>query len=309
MDFLVLVSFLPMLDLRRLSTFREVVTRRSFSAAADALDYTQSSVSQQIATLERELGVTLIDRASRPIAPTAMGHALLAQADALLGQAASVERELAALARGETGTLRFAGFATAWATFLPEAVAAFSRLHPGVQLELHQMEPEPAARAVRAGELDLAVLYRFDAPPDDGALQWTSLMTDPYAVALPVGHRLAGRRRITLRSLAHERWVSPPPRERYAQVLLDLCRTHGGFTPQVGFETADVAMAQPIVAAGLAVAMLPALALVPTQAGVVVRPLSSTPPAREVWALSAPGAAPVAAAMRTAVVRAARPPR
>ena len=297
-----------MLDLRRLRTFREVIGRSSFSAAAQALDYTQSSVSQQITTLERDLGVTLVDRTSRPVKATAAGAAVLARADALLVQADAIERELAALTRGEAGTLRMGGFFTAWATFLPTAVAAFSRAHPGVALELRQLEPAPAARGVRAGELDLAVVYGFE-PPDDTTLHSTHLLDDPYAVALPSGHPLAASGQISLADLAGERWTSPPADHEYTQVLRGLCREHGDFEPDVAYETGDIAMAQPIVAAGLAVALLPALGLVPTHAGVAVRRLRSTAPARSVWSVRASNRrAPVAAAMNEALARAARQP-
>jgi DNA-binding transcriptional LysR family regulator len=285
-----------------------VIGRRSFSAAAQALDYTQSSVSQQITTLERDLGVTLVDRTSRPVKPTAAGAAVLAHADALLSQADAVERELAALTKGESGTLRLGGFFTAWATFLPGAVADFSRSHPAVALELHQLEPVPALRGVRAGELDLAVIYGFE-PPEDGVLESTHLLDDPYAIALPSRHPLAARDALDLGQLAGERWVSPPADHAYTQVLRDLCREHGDFEPDVAYETGDIAMAQPIVAAGLAVALLPALGLVPTHAGVRVLALRSTPPARSVWTIQPPNRrAPVAAAMNAALARAARRP-
>ncbi len=294
-----------MLDLRRLTTFREVVGRRSFSAAAQALDYTQSSVSQQITTLERELGVALLDRATRPVAPTALGEALMARAESLLNHATSIERELGALARGDAGVLRVGGFFTAWTTFMPAAIATFSRAHPNVSLELHQMEPEPAERALGAGELDVAVVYLLSDPDDDARLR-TRLLDDPYAIALPREHPLAAREHVAFAELADEHWVSPPPHEPYAQVLVQLCREHGGFTPRVTYETADIAMAQPIVAAGLAVAMLPALGLVPAHAGVAVRPLDSAPPARSVWAVRPALRAPTADAMADALAQAAR---
>ncbi len=296
-----------MLDLRRLMVFREVVRRRSFSAAAEALDYTQSSVSQQVTTLERELGVTLIDRTSRPIRPTAIGGATLAHAEALLGQATSIERELAELTRGESGTLRLAGFFTAWATFVPVAIAAFSHSYPRIQLELHQMEPDPALRGLRAGDFDLVVTYRLSPPTaDDGTVESIHLLDDPYAIALPADHRLAGREWLSLADLAEERWVSPPPEDSYAQVLRRLCSEHGGFDPDVAYETGDIAMAQPLVAAGLAVALLPALGLVPRHAGVVVRPLPETPVARSVWAIRPTDRrAPAATAVTDALVRAA----
>src|SRR3954447_930042 len=132
-----------MLDLRRLHVFHAVATHRSFSAAATALDYTQSSVSQHVTNLERELGVRLIDRSARPVEPTEAGELVLRHAEDLLGRATSIERERAALRHGERGTLRVGVFYAAWATFMPEAVAAFSRARPRVQLELRQLEPGP----------------------------------------------------------------------------------------------------------------------------------------------------------------------
>jgi DNA-binding transcriptional LysR family regulator len=270
-----------MLDLRRLRVFHEVATRRSFSAAADALDYTQSSVSQHVTNLERELGVTLLDRTARPVQVTAAGHVVLRHAEDLLGRASAIERELAGLTGGDEGTLRVGGFFTAWATFLPAAVASYSRAYPRVQLELRQLEPEPAMRAVRAGDLDLAITYRYE-PAGDDRLTRVHLLDDPYAVALPAGHRLARRDAVALADLAAERWVSPPADAPYTRLLRRLCSEQGGFEPDVAYETPDVGTAQPLVAAGLAVALLPSLALSPRRRGVVVRPLPDMPPARAV---------------------------
>ncbi len=275
-----------MLHLGRLRTFREVVTRQSFSAAADALGYTQSSVSQQIAVLERELGAPLVDRAARPVRPTPAGTAVLEQAETLLGDAQAIEREIAALVRGETGRLRLGGFFTAWATFVPRAVAVFAKAHPGVQLELRQLEPPLALRELRAGELDVAVVYGYDDDERDERRRWTHLLDDPWAVVMSRTHRLAKRKTIALDALADEPWVSPPPSFSYTKTLLALCAEHG-FTPRVEFETADIAMAQPLVAAGLAVALLPALSLQPPHPGVAVRRLAGTEAARGVWAVEA----------------------
>ncbi|HEV2753452.1 MAG TPA: LysR family transcriptional regulator [Solirubrobacteraceae bacterium] len=294
-----------MLDLRRLRTLREVVDRRSFSAAARALDYTQSSVSEQVATLERELGVSLIERSGRPLRPTAAGEIVLAHAAELLGRAAWAERELAMLARGEAGPLGLCGFFTAWATFMPAAVAAFSGAHPAVKLDLHQHEPAPALSGVRARDLDVAVVYRF-AAEGDGDLTWTRLLDDPYAVVLPAGDPLAEHENLSLAELEQRRWVCPPADHDYTKVLRGLCREHGGFEPDVGYETGDIAMVQPLVAAGLAVGVMPLLALWPRHEGVAVRPLRKTPLARSVWAVRpAQRPAPAAGAMVDALVAAA----
>jgi DNA-binding transcriptional LysR family regulator len=296
-----------MLDLRRLQVFREVAAQRSFSGAALALNYTQSSVSQQVTNLERDLGATLIDRTARPVGLTAAGEVVLRHADDLVARAELVERDLAVLASGETGTLRVGAFYTAWATFLPSAVAAYSRRRPDVQLELRQLEPEPALRELLSGELDIAVVYRLAGidDEDDDRIAWTHLLDDHYAVALPARHRLTRASEVALADLEHERWLSPPPGAPYSRLLRRLCRDHGGFEPDVAYETGDIAMAQPLVAAGLAVALLPDLGLRPRHAGVAVRPLPDIPPARSVEiarlaAHAVPAAEPMADALRDA---------
>ena len=293
-----------MLDLRRLRPLREVIAQRSFSTAAAELDYTQSNVSHQIAGLERELGVALIDRASRPINPTPAGEFVLARAETLLDGAAALQRELREVARGEAGLLRMGGFFTAWTTFVPHAVSAFSQARPGVQLELEQLEPELALPRIQAGDLDLAVTYRHEEVDAGERLTWTHLLDDHFSLALPAGHRLARERTVALQDLADDLWICPPAGNPYTRLLFRICREHGGFEPDVRYETQAVAMVQPLVAAGLAVAMLPSLALAPIQAGVTVIPLAAAVPARTVWAVQLEGRrTPAAAAMIEALER------
>jgi DNA-binding transcriptional LysR family regulator len=299
-----------MLDLRRLQVFHAVATRRSFSGAALALSYTQSSVSEAVATLERELGVTLLDRSSRPVRVTAAGDVVLGHAEALLGQAAAVEEDLAVLAHGDAGTLRLAGFYTAWSTFLPEAVAAFARTRPRVRLELEQLDPPEALRKVRAGELDLAVIYRFEpgdpADDPDERLASTHLGHDPYSLAVPSRGALARRGRLKVSDLAAADWCAAPPGTPATMRLQEFCREHGGFEPRIAYPTYDVAMAQPLVAAGLAVALLPSLNLQVRHPGVTVRELPHAPPGRDVWCVRAANRRlPAAAPMVDALVKAA----
>lgn len=276
-----------MLDLQRLDTFRRVAMLRSFSAAALELSYTQSSVSESVATLERELGVTLLDRSSRPVRLTPSGEIVLAHAESLLVEAAAIETDLAALTRGEVGRLRLAGFYTAWSTFLPRAVADFADAHPGVHLELEQRDPPAALRQLRAGELDLAVIFRFEPgdPADDpeARLSSTYLAHDPYALALPATSTLARKRRLTVADLADTNWCSAPLGSPATAILQQFCREHGHFEPRLAYPTDDVAMAQPLIAAGLAVALLPSLNLAPTHPGVTIRTLPHTPPGRDLW--------------------------
>lgn len=297
-----------MIDLLRLRVFREVAVRRSFSGAALELNYTQSSVSQHVASLERELGATLLERTARPVAVTAAGEIVLRHAEELLGRASAIELELRSLTGGDVGELRLGGFFTAWTTFMPEAAAAYARAYPRVQLQLRQLEPEPALRALRAGELDLAVTFAFGAESADGPeILRTHLFDDPYALALAAEHPLARKRNLSLADLAGERWVIPPADAPYARVIRALCRDVGGFEPDVAFETVDIAIAQPLVASGLAVALLPALALRPVREGVVVVRLPGVEPARRVDLLRLAGRrVPTAEPMVEALVAAAR---
>ena len=301
-----------MLDVRRLRTFHAVATRRSFSAAAAALSYTQSSVSEAVLTLERELGVTLLDRSTRPTRLTPAGEVVLTHAETLLGHLAAIEEDLAALSHGDSGRLRLAGFYTAWSTFLPAAIAAFSRTRPGVTLELEQLDPLAAIRQLRAGELDLAVTYSFDngnpAEDPEGPLISTMLATDRYALAIPARGRLARRRPLRIADLAEASWCTPPPSAGPTEHVRHMCREQGGFEPRLDYPTEDVAMAQPLVAAGLAVALLPELELARPYPGVAVRELAEAPFARSIWCLQLagrrlPAAAPMIDALGAAAQR------
>src|SRR3954464_9498752 len=131
-----------MLNVQRLRVLREVAARRSFSDAADALSYTQSAVSQAIATLEAETGVTLLERNRRGVRPTIAGAALVHHAEGILAQLEAAENEVAAIAGGTGGLLRMASFPTAGATLMPLAITAFRAAHPAVHVSLAEGEPE-----------------------------------------------------------------------------------------------------------------------------------------------------------------------
>src|ERR1700679_3498971 len=131
-----------MLNAGRLSVFREVISHGSFSAAADALSYSQSAVSQAIATLEGEIGAPLIERSRGGVRPTPAGAALAGHVGGILAQMEAAEAEIGAIAAGHGGQLRVASFPTAGATLMPQAIAGFRASHPGVELTLAEGEPE-----------------------------------------------------------------------------------------------------------------------------------------------------------------------
>ena len=176
-----------MLNPQRLRVFREVANRGSFSAAADSLSYTQSAVSQSVAALEAEMGVTLLERGRRGARPTSAGEALVAHADGILAQLDAAEAEVAAIAGLRGGQLAMASFPTAGATIMPLAVATFRAAHPEVTLSLAEGEPEEIAPRLRAGEFDLALLFEFDGVSEGlgSGLRRIDLLEDPMYLALP----------------------------------------------------------------------------------------------------------------------------
>ncbi|WP_214318358.1 LysR family transcriptional regulator [Nonomuraea sediminis] len=264
-----------MLDVSRLRVLREVARHGSLTHAATALSYTTSALSQQISVLEREAGTRLLERHARGVRLTEAGRALVRHAERILAELRAAETTLAAISAAEGGRLRFGSFTTANATLMPQAVRAFVRAHPRVEVELVEADRDEAIAAVQAHELDLALVYEFPVVPMDvpDGVEVVPLMTDPLHIALPPGHRLASRSRIRLRDLAEERWIQGVHHGSTMDVLPRACR-EAGFEPRIAFRTDDQMTVRGLVAAGLGVALAPFLTLSATGPDLVVRPLS-----------------------------------
>lgn len=291
-----------MLNVGRLQALREVARTGSISAAADALSYTQSAVSQQIGGLEAEAGVALLERHARGVRLTGAGEALLAHAEGILGRLEAAEEELAAIAGLRGGRLRIASFPSAGATLMPLAIATFRTRHPQVQLSLAEGEPEEIAPRLTGGELDLALLFEFEEALDVSAeaIFRLQLLQDPMYLALPAGHRLAARPRIRLEDLREEAFIQTSEASACAREVVLGCLT-AGFQPNVSFESDDYQTVQGLVAAGVGVALIPELALSGVRQDIAIRTLHPHPPVRRVIA-AAPSErrrAPAAAAMLT----------
>ncbi len=270
-----------MLNVGRLRVLREVAEQGSFSAAAEALSYTQSAVSQQIAALEAQTGMALLERLPRGVRLTGAGRTLVEHAEGILAQLEAAEEELAALAGLRGGQLRMASFPTAGAALMPVAIAAFRDSYPEVELTLAEGEPQEIAPRLRAGEFDLALLFEFGRAEED--LKRVELLEDPMHLALPRGHRLAGKRTLRLGDLRGEAWVQTSASSPCARHVVRSCHA-AGFEPNVAFESDDYQTVQGLVAAGVGVALIPELALAVVREDIVVRALSPTPPARSVIA-------------------------
>jgi DNA-binding transcriptional LysR family regulator len=292
-----------MLNLSRLQVLREVIARGSFSAAAEALSYTQSAISQSIARLEAETGTALVVRDRRGVRPTAAGATLAAHAETIFEQVHAAEADLAAIMGGRAGRLRVASFPSGGATLMPMAVARFRRAHPDVALTLVEDEPEEIAPRLRAGELDLALLFEFPGAHPRGqrpgaGLSSTLLLEDPMHVVLPAEHPLTEQPLLTLGDLRYEQWVQTSASSPCARHVVRSCLA-AGYEPDVAFESDDYDTVQGLVAAGVGVALIPRLALGGGHSGIVVRSLAPSSLARRVTVATMPGAgvAPAARSM------------
>jgi DNA-binding transcriptional LysR family regulator len=292
-----------MLDVRRLHVLREVARNPSLSAAAQALAYTPSAVSQQIAALEREVGVGLVERGARGASLTDAGWVLLRHADEIFGRIAAAEEELKAIVGLETGRLRLGAFSTAGAVLVTYAVKAFRDRHPGVEVTLAELDPDEAVAKLRAREIDLALVYEFPivAGPSLDGLEYVHLLDDPLYVALPEGHRLARRKRLRLAELADEAWIQGVYRGSTVGVLPEACRANG-FEARIVFRSDDHMAVQGFVAAGLGIALVPQLTLTTARPDITIRPLEGDLLKRSVGAAMPAGAyrpPPVAAMVET----------
>ncbi len=297
-----------MLSVSRLKILKEVAYRGSFSAAAEALSYTQSAISQQIATLEGEAGMALLERHPRGVTLTAAGQTLVGHAEGILARLEATESALAAIAGLRAGRLRIASFPTAGATLLPVAIATFRAAHPDVELTLAEGEPEQIAPRLHAGELDIALLFEFagESPLHEDMTR-VELLADPMSLALPREHPLAAKAKIQLKELAEDAWVQTSRASPCARHVVRSCHA-AGFEPNVAFESDDYQTVQGLVAAGVGVALIPRLALSVVRDDIVIRSLSPAPPVRQVIAATPARArlVPAAPAMLGILEQAAR---
>ncbi len=277
------------MELKQLRVLQAVGEAGSFSAAADRLDYTQPAVSKIVATLERQLGTTLVDRGIRPLRLTEAGSALARRAGAAFEQIAAAELEVEAIANLSAGSLRVGTFSSAGAAMVVDALRVFRKTNPGVEVSITEIGmPSALTRSLRRGDLDLGVSFDYpeigDTFGDDLDLQ--HLLDDPFDVVVPRGHRLERKRSIRFVDLGGENWLlgdfgADSPSFR----MIDRRCRDAGFDPHVAYRVNDCQMAQALVAAGEGIALLPRLMLRPANPGVAIRPLATDPPMRRVSAL------------------------
>jgi DNA-binding transcriptional LysR family regulator len=278
-------------DVGRLRTLFSVSRHGSFSQAAEQLGYTQSAVSQQIAALEQEVGLTLLNRAVRPVTLTDAGRLLADHAEPVLEQLEITAAQLDAIRGLRSGRLRLAAFGSAFATFLPAALAQFRARHSAVPVEPLEAEPKSSIPLLRKGEVDLAIVYRFEGAGEGGddGLQVTHLLDDEHRAVLPANHRLAARKAVSVMDLADEEWIVPHadgPAHGYRAMLEHLCADLG-FTPDIALETDDLQAVQAFVGAGLGIALMHDLTMPARRQNIAARPITGPRLTRHVTAVSA----------------------
>ena len=305
-----------MLELRRLRLLRELSQRGTIAAVADALQFTPSAVSQQLAMLEREAGVRLLERAGRGVRLTDAARVLVDHADALLERAALAEADLAAAAGAVAGRGRIAGFESVSLHLALPAMEALARDAPQLRCELIEAEPEQALPALALGDVDLVLGDEWQHQPlrlPEG-VQRHDLLSDPVHLVLPAGHPATRRHRhaVPLAEMASEAWTTGHQGMAWDEMTHRTCRELGGFHPDVRHRTVDATVSVALVARGLAVTMVPELAVPGRHPGVELRPIAEGPVSRAIFAATRtadaarPSTRALLAAVRDAV--AALPP-
>ncbi|NUP21294.1 MAG: LysR family transcriptional regulator [Streptomyces sp.] len=265
-----------------LRAFLEVARHGSFTVAARTLGWTQSAVSRQISSLERAMGgAPLFDRLPRGVRLTEAGRVLVPYAEAVTESLHGALRELGALREVAGTRLRFGAFATADAALVPLAVGAFRARHPGILVSREEGFTPGLLDRLDAGHLDLAVVSTTGRAPLD-AFDLHHLLDECLYVAVPSGHPLAGSGPVRLGRLSDADWISGSSRPE--GTLLDAALRQG-FSPRVAHVVGEWTAKQGYVAAGLGVALVPALAAASVRPDVALLPvLDEGAPARAVYA-------------------------
>jgi DNA-binding transcriptional LysR family regulator len=281
-----------MLNAGRLSLLVELQDRGSLTAVADALGYTASAISQQLAKLEAETGHALLEPVGRGVVLTPAGRTLALHARDVLERLEAAEASLedgGAIA----GTVRVAAFQTAARGLLVPVLEQLAGSHPALVCELVDQEAETALPRLRSGELDLVVAEEYPQAlrPRDPRLIRHELGTDELLVALPAGHPVARvGAPVALADLAHEPWATPWTGTHYASMVEGACRA-AGFEPVVRHRVTDLGTLLDLARSGLAVALVPSLGGLSEDTGLALRPVAGGGLQRNLFAAARRGAA------------------
>jgi DNA-binding transcriptional LysR family regulator len=262
-----------MLDVRRLRLLRELAHRGTITAVAEALCYTPSAVSQQLAILERDAGVPLLQRNGRRVCLTPAGAALARQTEGILALLEQAAAALAAARGGLTGQLRIGAFPTAVRTILPAALVALGRDHPGLELMVTELDPAGVPDALRSGALDVALVHEYDyvPTPPDPALDTEPLLEEAIFLA---SCGMAPAPENPVRGHRDSAWIVGSPGTLCHAMAVRACQA-AGFTPRIRHHADDFVTVLALVAAGQGVALVPQLGALDPPPEVMLTPLPS----------------------------------
>lgn len=291
-----------MLDLHRLRALYAVHVHGSVAAAAAALGYTPSAVSQQIGKLERETGAVLLERDGRGVRLSAEALHLAGAARELLAIVERAETELEERRGVPAGRLTIAAFASAARGLLPGVLADLAVRHPALDARLSEVDPHLSVGLVDKGAVDLAVVHDWDiAPlPVPPGVEQAVIGEDRCTLLVPAGHPFAGRRAVRREELGGERWVCQPPGRVCHEWLVRTLRAVG-HEPEIVHQADENPTLVALVAAGLGICVIPRLGRGPLPAGVAEVPLEPVPVRRlyALWRAGATGRPSVAETVRT----------
>ncbi|MFE3113865.1 LysR family transcriptional regulator [Kitasatospora indigofera] len=294
-----------MLDVRRLRLLRELAHRGTIAAVAEALAFSPSAVSQQLSVLEREAGVPLLERTGRRVALTPAGRNLVRHAEAVLERLELAGSELADARQGLAGSLRIGTFPSAARAIVPGALTVLAREHPGLEPMVAEMDPARVGDALRAGELDVALVHDYDfvPAPQEPGLATEPLFSEAMYLASPAGARPAGDDPVG-RWRDHP-WIMGTPGTLCRTMAARACEA-AGFTPRVRHQVDEFATVLALVAAGQGVALVPRLGAPEQLSDVTLTRLGMCRRTRTAFRSGA--AAHPAVAAFTAALRTALPP-
>ncbi|MFJ7418892.1 LysR family transcriptional regulator [Streptomyces uncialis] len=258
-----------MLDVRRLRLLRELSHRGTIAAVAEALSFTPSAVSQQLTALEREAGVALLERTGRRVALTPAGQRLVRRTEDVLERLELAAAELAEARHGPAGPLRIGAFPSATRAILPAALTVLGARYPGLEPLVSETDPARVADALRAGDLDVALLHEYDfvpAPTEPG-LAVEPLCAEPMYLASAAAARTTGTGLSVLAEWSTAPWITATPGTLCHTMTVRACQA-AGFTPHVRHRVDDFTTVLALVAAGQGVALVPRLGLVDVPAAV-----------------------------------------
>ena len=263
------------MNITKLLALHQLALRKTMAAAAEALYLTPSAISQQISLLEQELGIDLIERRGRGVELTVAGKELVKHAERIFEELQTARAKMASLKKTVVGTLKVSAFPSAGAALLPAITRSLKAAYPQLTLYSRELEPEEAVTALRAWEIDAALVDDVIVTPGllDPHLEIRSLIRDNFVIMLPEKHPLTAQQSVTFEDLRNEAWVIDAwAVNNYTDVVIGECKK-AGYVPNIIAQCKDFTLSSTFVKTGCAVFMVAGLRMLSPLEGVAFRPL------------------------------------